>query len=310
MSIIGKAESISYGKAAVKYAEEKKINGVEIAEDFELHALSGQTSEECFNEMRNWKNGTGHGNIKRDFLWLSFSPSKELVEQWGDDTGKWKEAHNKWLQYLGVDNSQRMTILHYGSTNDAERTHLHDIINRIDLDGNVIDDGQIGLRAKAAAEKVAREYGLKTAEDIGKEQRGIIKQKARNALRWLKTWSFDGFETACEEQGLKIDRYYQHDQDGNPSVLQGYFLMDGTHRIKVSQIDRNLTLSRIEGEWKKLRQEVIKQEQLKQKQDEQRRIQEETRRSESQRTEPRTEQQEDREPERERERGWQRYFRR
>ena len=65
MSIIGKAESISYGKAAVKYAEEKKINGVEIAEDFELHALSGQTSEECFNEMRNWKNGTGHGNIKR-----------------------------------------------------------------------------------------------------------------------------------------------------------------------------------------------------------------------------------------------------
>lgn len=310
MSIIGKAESISHGKAAVKYAEEKKINGVEIAEDFELHALSGQTAEECFNEMRNWKNGTGHDNIKRDFLWLSFSPSKELIEQWGDDTDKWKEVHSKWLQYLGVGNSQRITILHYGSTNDAERTHLHDIINRIDLDGNVIDDGQIGLRAKAAAERVTQEYGLKTAEDIGKEQRAIIKQKARNALRGLKMWSFDNFERACEEQGLKIDRYYHHDQDGNDNVLQGYFLMDGTHRIKVSQIDRSLTLARIESEWKKLRQEVRRQELIKQKQDEQRRVQEETRRSESQRTEPRAEQKQDRKPGEKRTEGWRKVFRR
>jgi len=308
MSIIGKAESIGYGRAAVKYAEEKKINGVNISEDFELHALSGQSAEECFNEMRNWKNGTGHDNIKRDFLWLSFSPSKELIEQWGDDQSKWKEAHDKWLQYLGVDNSQRMTILHYGATNDEERTHLHDIINRIDLDGNVIDDGQIGLRAKAAAEKVAREYGLKTAEDIGKEQRAVIREKARNALRGLKMWSFDGFERSCEEQGLKIDRYYQHDQDGNASILQGYFLIDGSHRIKVSMIDRNLTLSRIEGEWKKLRQEVARQEQLKQKQDEQRRIQEEARRSESKWTEPRIEEEHDRESERKWDRGWHRHF--
>ena len=227
--------------------------------------------------MRNWKNGTGHDNIKRDFLWLSFSPSKELIEQWGDDETKWKEAHRKWLQYLGVDNSQRITILHYGAENDVERTHLHDIINRIDLEGNVISDSQIGLRAKAAAEKVAREYGLKTAEDIGKEQRAVIKEKARNTLRGLKNWSFDGFERAVEEQGLKIDRYYHHDESGTANVLQGYFLTDGVHRIKASKIDRNLTLTRIESEWKKLQQE------LKQKQDEQRRIQEETRRKQDER---------------------------
>ena len=89
MSIIGKAESISHGRAAVKYAEEKQINGVDVADSFEMHGLSGETPEECFNEMRNWKNGTGHDNIKRDFLWLSFSPSKELIEQWGDDETKW-----------------------------------------------------------------------------------------------------------------------------------------------------------------------------------------------------------------------------
>lgn len=68
MSIIGKAESISHGRAAVKYAEEKQINGVDVADSFEMHGLSGETPEECFNEMRNWKNGTGHDNIKRDFL--------------------------------------------------------------------------------------------------------------------------------------------------------------------------------------------------------------------------------------------------
>ena len=83
MSIIGKAESISHGRAAVKYAEEKQINGVDVADSFEMHGLSGETPEECFNEMRNWKNGTGHDNIKRDFLWLSFSPSKELIVQVG-----------------------------------------------------------------------------------------------------------------------------------------------------------------------------------------------------------------------------------
>ena len=47
MSIIGKAESISHGRAAVKYAEEKQINGVDVADSFEMHGLSGETPEEC-----------------------------------------------------------------------------------------------------------------------------------------------------------------------------------------------------------------------------------------------------------------------
>ena len=47
----------------------------------------------------------------------------------------------------------------------------------------------------------------------------------------LKNWSFDGFERAVEEQGLKIDRYYHHDESGTANVLQGYSSpMEYTHQ--------------------------------------------------------------------------------
>ena len=73
--------------------------------------------------------------------------------------------------------------------------------------------------------EVAGEYGLKTAGDIGKEQRAVIKGKGENALRGLKIGLFDGFERAVEEQGLKIDRYYHHERE--QQTFCRVFLTDG-----------------------------------------------------------------------------------
>ena len=271
MSIVGKATAISYKSKAEEYEDQKQIEGESVAVRFETYALSGQTTTELIREMDNWKHLTGHGDIKNDALWLSFSPSKEVIEQLGNDKMKWKELHDAWLHELGLQNSQRITTMHLGAENDQERAHLHDLINRIDLDGNVISDHMIGRRAKAASEKVSRLYGLKTAEEIGKEQRSVMKQKANEALKSLNSWSFHDFQKACEQRGVKVEPYFFHSKQGETDQLQGYFFLMQGHRIKASEVDRNLTLSKIKKQYYKLQKEKENEQRKIKQQQEQRR---------------------------------------
>lgn len=164
--------------------------------------------------------------------------------------------------------------------------HLHFLINRVLPDGSVISDSFIGKIFKAVSEEMDRELGQKTAEQLGKEQRKAMKEKANAALKDAArgqrkgSFSLDRFSQFCRAHGLFliVARAAGHDE---PS---GYYLQlddsyDGEEhaRRKVSDVDRNLTLKRIDGTFdkyvsltdkeekeKKLQEQQLKDKQIKQ----------------------------------------------
>ena len=246
MSFVGKADSITYGRAALNYAENKELEDKHVAHELSRQFLGGNTPQEILLEMERWREVNHHGNIKRGYFWLSFNPSKEVIQQL-DTPQKWESAHNKWLSYMRLDNTQRVVIMHDGADNDNERTHLHALLNRVDLDGNIISDSFIYKRAKAAAEKLAREYNLKTADELGKDKRVIIRGKVLNALKSLKNINMADFYEACETNGLSV--IIRTDGKGYSLGLEG----DDAQPIKVSAIDRGLTIQRITQTFNKLK---------------------------------------------------------
>lgn len=264
MSFVSKIQSIAYGTAAMKYAEEKKINGKSVAFDFDRHALYGDDGNDMIKEMNSWAARNGHGNIKNKFFWISFSPSPEMLQKL-DTPEKWKAAHDRYLQLMGLDNCQRLTIMHTGSDIDNDRAHLHDIVNRTDENGNLISDKFIGNKGIIACKILSEEYGVKSAVDIGKDRKKDIKAKCRAALASLPSYSFDAFKNECLKRGVileEVTNEYTKEVQGFTAALSGHENI----AYKISDIDRNLTLKRINATYEKLRQaELKKQQELKEK---------------------------------------------
>lgn len=252
MSFVGKADSITYGRAALNYAENKELEDKHVAHELSRQFLGGNTTQEILLEMERWREVNHHGNIKRGYFWLSFNPSNEVIKLL-DTPDKWEAAHNKWLSYMGLENTQRVVIMHDGADNDTERSHLHALLNRVDLDGNLISDSFIYKKAKDAAERLARDYHLKTAEELGKDKRIIIREKALNALKSLKNVDLDDFYAACEANGLSV----MARPDGKGYILG--LADDDAQPLKASAIDRGLTLHRIAQTFQKIKAEEKKQ---------------------------------------------------
>lgn len=265
MSLICKAVSISYGAAAIHYAENRTLKddydmhkgkymvdtGISIAEEFDRNALRGVTAEECWHEMEVWKRQSGHSNIKRGCLWLTIAPSQDLCDKLDNGeleyNGKkvgWHEIYDDFLRQMNLTNTMRLAVMHDRTERQAKgRKHIHIAVNRIDLDGNVIKDNMIWLKAKNAADRISEKYGLETARSIGKKRKGEIKKIAFDVLARLPKFSLENYSAALAKKGINLETYA--DKNGN---VKGYrlYLGEGGFKFKASEIDRNLTLSRIE----------------------------------------------------------------
>lgn len=275
MSFVCKGESISYGKAALKYAELRtlkeldvrsgkydKDTGVLIARELSRrHLFEGLSPDECITQMTSWKEITGHGNIVRDFLWLSINPSPEacwMLEDRGIDVNgerkTWEDVCDDILRRMGLDNTMAIAITHDRTDKKARgRKHVHILASRIDMDGNVISDKQIGLRAKKVAEDMSVAYGMAMAKDL-KSDRKDIRRIAREELAGLPKYSLQSFKSALEWRGIHMEAYT--DRLGN---VRGYRLyVDGGHKYKLSQIDRGLTAVRIESTWRQLHDQWLR----------------------------------------------------
>lgn len=275
MSFVCKGESISYGKAALKYAELRtlkdldartgkydKDTGILIARELSRrHLFEGLSPDESITQMTGWKEITGHGNIVRDFLWLGINPSPEacgMLEDGGIEVNgerkTWEDVCDDFLRKMNLDNTMAIAITHDRTDKKARgRKHVHILASRIDMDGNVISDKQIGLRAKKVAEEMSVAYGMAMAKDL-KSDRKDIRRIAREELARLPEYSLQSFNTALERRGVHMEAYA--DRQGN---VRGYRLyMDGGHKYKLSQIDRGLTATRIRSTWRQLHGQWLK----------------------------------------------------
>ncbi|WP_126245890.1 relaxase/mobilization nuclease domain-containing protein [Chitinophaga rhizosphaerae] len=116
-----------------------------MADDFEAQAELRRTiSRPCFHAV------------------LSFPPGEKVTDELMVDLA------GKYLDGIGMVGTQFAVVRHA----DTEHPHVHIIANRVNFQGKAITDSMIGRRAKAVAQELTREFGLRPAEkkDISRTQ--------------------------------------------------------------------------------------------------------------------------------------------
>ena len=128
--------------------------------------------------------------------------------------------------------------------------HLHLDCNRVDMDNCLNSDHLIGIRAKTAAEEVNRLRGWKRTEDRFEENKASIKKDCLAVLSGMSAFYWEKYTAALEAKGYKVKLKI----DASVTV-RGYTIQSGNSVYKLSVIGRELTPSRIQETWKKMRPE-------------------------------------------------------
>ena len=200
--------------------------------------------------------------VKNPTLRLEVSPSLEETKGW--TLKDWyeyalqffdklqkdvqaKDSKKKGKGKFNLDKAQIFVCLHFDAKSGIP--HLHILINRIDLDGNLMNDSFIGDSAVKAAHDINIERGWELPEDIHEEHQKEITEACYDILRGMSRYDWDSYKHGLESCGYKV-----HEQRDKQGVLHGYTVLRGNSRFKSSTLGkgRNLTAPKLEAAWKKL----------------------------------------------------------
>ena len=158
-----------------------------------------------------------------------------------------KEGKKNGSGKFNLDRAQLFACLHFDAKSGIP--HLHILINRIDLDGNLMNDSFIGDSAVKAAHAINIERGWELPEDIHEAHEKEITETCYDILRGMPKYDWDSYKHAFESRGYKV-----HEQRDKQGVLHGYTVLRGNSRFKSSILgkSRNLTVPKLEATWKKL----------------------------------------------------------
>ena len=261
--MIAKAAAVAHGSNAVRYSTEKDLSEIvkvnNLPENLSSSAIWSRMTilQEHFRDKLNRPKPLKNNSIR-----IEVSPTKEETVGW--TLAKWRELADEFVrEFDAVDfsgrtgrkssestnlkNTQYVVMLHHDSKGKID--HLHINANRIDMDGNVIDDHYINDRAKKAAYVINDRRGWVQPEDIHKERSEPVTQDCLAALKKLDTFDWDAYRQLLEAKGYEVA--FRLDKDGK---IHGYSLKKGYAKYKASELGhtRSLTPSRILETWAKL----------------------------------------------------------
>lgn len=262
MSIVCKAEAISYGRAAIEYAENRtlkeyneesdrydKDTGISIADELCRKNLDGDIlPEDIVYRMSEWNKINDHEHIKNGFFWISINPSKDTCEKIENGElivdGKpvtWEDVAEEYMRRMHLDNTMWVAVTHSRSDKEKNgRKHIHILACRTDMDGNLIKEHNIGINSKNVADEMSEHYHLTKAEDI-KSDRKVIKSILEEEFDKLKEPNFKKFLQAVKSRGINVEPYTDKAEN-----VKGYnvSIKDNGQVYKLSEIDRGLTEAR------------------------------------------------------------------
>ena len=260
--MIAKAKSIPHGAAMTNYATKHNRADIVLTRNFD----EGLTPLVMWGAME-----TIHQKYAPKFrrkpvtnptLRMEASPSLDETKGW--TLNDWyefalrfleefqkdvqaKEGKKKGKGMFNLDRAQIFACLHFDAKSGIP--HLHILINRIDLDGNLMNDSFIGDSAVKAAHAINIERGWELPEDIHEAHEKEITEACYDILRGMSKYDWDSYKHALESRGYKVQE--QRDKQG---VLHGYTVLRGNSRFKSSILgkSRSLTVPKLEATWKKL----------------------------------------------------------
>ena len=260
--MIAKARSISHGSAMTNYATKHNRADIVLTRNFDegLTPLAMWGAMETIHQKYAPK--FRRKPVKNPTLRLEVSPSLEETKGW--TLNDWyayalqfleklqkdvqaKEGKKKGKGKFNLDRAQIFACLHFDAKSGIP--HLHVLINRIDLDGNLMNDSFIGDSAVKAAHAINIERGWELPEDIHEAHEKEITEACYDILRGMSSYDWDSYKHGLESRGYKV-----HEQRNKQGVLHGYTVLRGNSRFKSSTLGkgRNLTAPKLEATWKKL----------------------------------------------------------
>lgn len=259
--MIAKGKSISHGSAMTNYATKHNRANIVLTRNLDegLTPLAMWGAMETIHQKYEPK--FRRKPVTKPTLRMEVSPSLDETKGW---------TLNDWVQYalrfldefkkvaqskedkkgagkFNLDRAQLFACLHFDAKSGIP--HLHILINRIDLDGNLMNDSFIGDSAVKAAHAINVERGWELPEDIHKAHAKEITEACYNTLRGMSRYDWDSYKHGLESRGYQVKE--QRDKQG---VLHGYTVLRGNSRFKSSILGkgRDLTVTKLTGTWNKL----------------------------------------------------------
>ena len=105
---------------------------------------------------------------------ISIAPGERLTDD------QWREVAQKYLVAMKFDESQHVVVKH----NDTEHPHIHIIVNRITMSGDVVSDSHDYKRQEVIMRSIEHEYGLSTVQNSkDAERKALSKGEIEHVLR-------------------------------------------------------------------------------------------------------------------------------
>ena len=261
--MIAKAKPISHGSAMTNYATKHNRADIVLTRNLDegLTPLAMWGAMETIHQKYAPK--FRRKPVTKPTLRMEVSPSLEETKGW--TLNDWyqyalrfleefkkevqtKDGKKKGAGKFNLDRAQIFACLHHDAKSGIP--HLHILINRIDLDGNLMNDSFVGESAVKAAHTINVERGWELPEDIHDAHQKEITEACYDILRGLSRYDWDSYKLGLESRGYKV-----HEQRDKQGVLHGYTVLRGNSRFKSSKLGkgRDLTASKLEATWKKLR---------------------------------------------------------
>ena len=117
--------------------------------------------------------------------------------------GKKKGKAATSVKPTNIANSQYFAALHRDSKSGIP--HLHLVVNRIDMDGNLNDVKFIGERAVMAAKAINQRHGWKDAMDIRQERIAEVTKACMDVLRSMPFFDWDEYADRLRAKGYDIE---------------------------------------------------------------------------------------------------------
>ena len=260
--MIAKAKPISHGSAMTNYATKHNRADIVLTRNLDegLTPLAMWGAMETIHQKYEPK--FRRKPVTKPTLRMEVSPSLEetkgwTLKDWYDYVLRFLEEFKKEVQAkegkkkgkgkFNLDRAQIFACLHFDAKSGIP--HLHILINRIDLDGNLMNDSFVGESAVKAAHTINIERGWELPEDIHDAHRKEITDTCYDILRGMSSYDWNSYKRGLESRGYKVQE--QRDKQG---LLHGYTVLRGNSRFKSSILGkgRNLTVPKLEATWKKL----------------------------------------------------------
>ncbi len=237
--MIGKAKAITHAKEGIDYALRK-----DNAEVLIKNKVVGNNGHEIKSEFTFFQR-VNQRCVNNDY---SFVISPSIADGIRLSNNDFTEIAQEFMQKIGLSEHQYIVIKH---NPEGKHKHLHILANRISQQGNAHNDKFIGKKAQRIADEIAQTRNLTRACEVAeskkiaqldefKQLKKEIFRRHKIALNDHKVKNFEEYTNLMKSQ--KVEIIPSINKQGK---MQGYRVKFDGVNLKASEVNRQMTLSRM-----------------------------------------------------------------